>query len=444
MKQTLIFLCVLLALVVAFRSWAAGATSNVQIIVGPNPSAADAPLAITVRGLDPHSAVRLVMSRKRFNYPMRSTAVFEPDAAGNASARLQAPLSGDYHGRDAMGLFWSMRPVSPSQPFIYNPGDEIRRFDVRLVAYQQSRVVATVTMHRYVVAPSLIQEEVNREGLVAAYFAPRGGKKLPAVIVLNGSDGGLSRDTAAVIANHGFCTLAVAYFGIGKLPKYLGDVPIETLSRARDFLATMPQVDVNKIGVVGFSKGAEFALVGASRYPWLKAVVAYAPASAVFAGITPRNIRESSWTFNGKELSYANGSVPSALRRKIGRELEKQEPVSFAPEYLARLNGAAASARIQVEQIRGPVLVIAGGDDKLWPSPVMARQIIDRLHKNHHPYADQMLLYPDAGHSIDFPYGPTGFTVSAGTLLLGGTPQANARADADSWPRAIEFLRSAL
>jgi pimeloyl-ACP methyl ester carboxylesterase len=184
--------------------------------------------------------------------------------------------------------------------------------------------------------------------------------------------------------------------------------------------------------------------VAASRYRWLKAVVAYAPASAVFAGITPRNIRESSWIFDGKSLPFANGSVPSALTQKIEGEFEHHLPVSFAPEYLARLNGATPAARIPVEQIRGPVLVIAGGDDKLWPSPVMARQIINRLREHRHPYADRILLYPNAGHSIDYPFGPSGFTVAAGILLLGGTPEANAHADIDSWPQTIAFLHSAL
>src|ERR1700730_12916444 len=136
---------VLLTLGAAFLPVSLGAASPVRIVAGPNPSAADAPITITVRGLKPHSTVQLKMSRQRFNYPMQSQAMFAADAAGVVDASLQAPITGDYQHRDPMGLFWSLRPVNPSQPFNDKPGDEIKSFDVSFVAYQGSRAVARAT-----------------------------------------------------------------------------------------------------------------------------------------------------------------------------------------------------------------------------------------------------------------------------------------------------------
>lgn len=415
--------------------------STVVIHADPSSSAIDAPVSLTITGLKPHEMVRLEADERQFSFPMRGSAVFVADAAGTVHVDRQSPISGDYHGTDPMGLFWAMRPVSPSQKFIDHPGDELKDFDVRLSAYDGAQLVATSTIHRYILAPSVVHIEIDRGGLVAAYFAPRGAKKLPGLIVLNGSDGGLQRDTAAVLARHGYCTLALAYFGVGSLPKFLGNVPIETVERARRLLGSMPGVDNEHIGIVGFSKGAELALTAASHFPSLKAVVAYAPSSVVFAGLTNSRIQESSWTYQGKPLPFADGHVPQVVNRRIDLAFASKQPVAFTPWYLAKLNGAATAARIPVEQIRGPVLLVAGGDDKLWPSGVMAKQVIARLRNRRQHYADELLVYSRAGHAINYPFVPTRHTVIAGPLLLGGTAEANAHADADSWAQVLAFLR---
>ena len=97
---------------------------------------------------------------------------------------------------------------------------------------------------------------------------------------------------------------------------------------------------------------------------------------------------------------------------------------------------------IPVERINGPVLLISGGADQLWPSALMASRVMDRLKRRGHPFADRHLSYESAGHLIGKAYLPTGSTlVAGGRLETGGTPEANARAQADSWPRVLEFLR---
>jgi dienelactone hydrolase len=152
----------------------------------------------------------------------------------------------------------------------------------------------------------------------------------------------------------------------------------------------------------------------------------------------------SSWTSGGRELAFANGGVPSSLQRKLDAAFAAQKPVSYSPWYSAKLRGSAPQAFISVESIRGAVMLIAGGDDQLWPSPVMESQIARRLREHHHSYADEMLLYAYAGHAIGVPFVPTPHTISAGILMLGGTAAANAHADSDSWPRVLAFLKAQL
>jgi dienelactone hydrolase len=440
-QRVMILLPITIVLIVLPTNARAGGT--VRLVVTPMTSAVDERVRLNVYGLSPGQRITVIAEQHRFGFPLRSTAVFLVNRAGALDLSKDAPVEGDYAGVDPMGLFWSMR-LSGTPHFAAAPEAELAPFDVVVRVVRDRSTLASATIHRYVVAPSTRHSEINRKGFVAAYFAPTDGARHPGVIVLNGSDGGLQRDTAALLARHGFCTLAVAYFGIGSLPRYLSDIPIEMVERAMTELRKMPDVDTNNIAVVGFSKGAELALVSASHFPSVKAVVGYAPSSAVFEGLGPSTIPKSSWTFQGRELPFANGAVPADLQQRIDSAFAAQRPVSYAPWYLAKLRGAAPQAFIPVEKIHSAVMIIAGGDDQLWPSPIMARQIAARLKEHHHPYADEMLIYPAAGHAINAPFVPTPHTISAGALTLGGTAAANAQADRNSWLRVLAFLKAQL
>ncbi len=119
--------------------------------------------------------------------------------------------------------------------------------------------------------------------------------------------------------------------------------------------------------------------------------------------------------------------------------------------FLRSLENRAAveAAGIPVERICGPVLLISGEDDRLWPSPVLAEIAVARLARCKHPYPVTHLRYGAAGHMI----GPIGLPATVSTVLhplrgralaLGGMPAGNAAAAFDSWPRVIGFLHSGL
>jgi dienelactone hydrolase len=112
-------------------------------------------------------------------------------------------------------------------------------------------------------------------------------------------------------------------------------------------------------------------------------------------------------------------------------------PLAFYAEQLPAPDDAPEV--IPVERIGGPVLVIAGGDDRLAPSVAMAEAIMGRLARNRHAYGDSILTYPEAGHSIALPY-----LAVAPRLSLGGTPVAIAHADRDSWSRVLRFFAESL
>jgi len=95
---------------------------------------------------------------------------------------------------------------------------------------------------------------------------------------------------------------------------------------------------------------------------------------------------------------------------------------------------------IPLNHVRGTVLAIAGGDDRLWGSLPSAEGIAQERNATGRKH--KALLYPKAGHAVaTFPCLPSG--VASGGGEPGGTRTANAQAKEDSWPRVLQLLHSA-
>ena len=134
-----------------------------------------------------------------------------------------------------------------------------------------------------------IRTSVTANGLVAALYVPAGAHgRLPGIIILGGSEGGMGKPTARdgrLIAQRGYAVLQLAYFDAPGLPKDLALIPVEYFKTAIDWLRTRPDVDPDRIGIVGGSIGGEVALTVASHYREIRAVVATMPSSVVWPGI---------------------------------------------------------------------------------------------------------------------------------------------------------------
>lgn len=359
-------------------------------------------------------------------------AVFSADGEGRIDLAHQAPLRGPYANVDPMGLFW----YEASGPW---EGPKERR-GTFLDLEVEGKVVASATLRRNLwYSPTHTDRiAVSEGGLVGTLWSPKGAKGLPAILVLPGSEGGIPDKTAAYFASQGFTVLALAYFKAPGLPKTLEKIPIEYLLRGADWLAKRPEVDPIRLGVFGGSKGAEAVLILAASFPdRFQAVVANKASSRVWPGVPSGFFSalfgmDSSWTLGGKPLPCA--SLPWKSPYKNGRMFP-------APLYEASLRKAGPETRIPVERIQAPLLVTGGGKDGLWPAANMAREIAARRKACPYGKDDEVLIYPDAGHGIEFPYWSV---IDDGPIINGGDPAANVQARLDAWPRIVAFLRKHL
>lgn len=285
--------------------------------------------------------------------------------------------------------------------------------------------------------PEASGRRVAEAGVLGNYYPGAGGKR-PTVLVIGGSEGGLNRGvdrTAVALQKQGYTALALSYWGGEGQPQAIESLPLETFGGALDWLSRQPEVDANKLAMIGTSKGGEATVLMASREPRLKAAVGYVPSHVVWRGF---DLREpwrmgsigSSWSADGRDLPY----LPYTDQFRGG-------PLVTLYEMSLTSLDKHPEAIIEVEKGKAPLLLVCGEDDQMWPSCPMSREVKKRAEAKGGP-AVTVLAYPEAGHLL------TGPPVEAGAPIdltqLGGTQSGMQRAYEDSWPQVLSFLATSL
>lgn len=312
-------------------------------------------------------------------------------------------------------------------------------------------MLAATTIDFIDALPEVKVEQV-KEFPGAVFATLPGSSRRPALIVLGGSEGGgwVARTSAPRFASRGFAVLGLPYYSPGagereipELPAAFADIPVDRLNAAREWLQRRPEVDAARVGLVGTSKGAEFVLIAASRFKWIAAVVAIVPSDVVWEGWGPgvEPGKRSSFSLDGKPLPFVPyGEFAEEFEGfRTGRDVKMRR---FQDKGRAANPAAAVKARIEVEKFRGPLLVIGGHDDQVWASGMMAQNIAER--RAAHRLETVALIFPEAGHAISNNGWVPTTQYNAGLSKVGGTPQANAAAQARAFPETIAFLKRTL
>ncbi len=431
-----------------------------QIDVKPaNPVLLGESVAISLRSLPANQDVKVTAERIVTEWGSEKHALYRAEATfavgtdGTLDLATATPKSGSYKRADSRGLFWSMVPV-PS-----DAATDRKLLEVRLVArgLANDKAIAETTITFVNALPSIRTEAVEK--FPGALFAIQSGtnsakQKRPAIVLLGGSEGGSAVTRgAAQLASHGFAVLALPYYSpptwpsqkaeLPTLPAAFADIPVDRLNDARAWLQTRSDVDATRIAAYGTSKGAELALLAGVHLPWVTSVVAVVPSDVVWEGWGPsiEPGKRSSFSLNGKPLPF----VPYEDFAKEFMGFQTGEAVRIRrPQDKGRAANpaAAVAARIPVERIKAPVMLVAGQEDQVWNSAMMAHNIAERRAEA--KLETVSLIYTDAGHAV----GGTGYNPTtqydASPMKMGGTPEGNARAQADAWPKTIAFLKRTL
>ncbi|MDU7164536.1 MAG: alpha/beta fold hydrolase [Anaerococcus vaginalis] len=265
-------------------------------------------------------------------------------------------------------------------------------------------------------------------------FIPKEKSHKGLVICFGGSEGSPNFETAKRLAEEGYETFALFMFGMKNQEQTLRKIPLEQFEDVINYVNKNIK-DNKPISVLGASKGAEYALNLASKYPEIDNLILISPSSYNFAGLDFKDYG-SSWTYKGKELPYIDirkSSFKSFLKNVIVPNIIKSS-ISYKETYKSAIEKDSLSQEklISVKNVKANILMIAGEDDLMWDSLAMAKKI-----KDQNPNA-KVYSYKGAGHIFA---GNGVLNLGKIRIATGGTIEGNEKARSESRKTIDAFLK---
>ena len=418
--------------------------------VTPREALIDVPRAIRVTGLQPYQIVAVTAETLRANgVTWMAQASFIADGAGVVDLTRDAPVGGDYAEVAAMGLIWAQHPVGRESFELFSDGVE-QPLTTRLTARSLEGDEAQAEFVQHFLAPGVTRREVREQGLVGTLFTPAGAGPHPAIIVLNGSGGGINETRAALLAAYGYQAFALGYFKAPGLSPYITETPLEYLETGLRWAHAQLDPKGGFLAVTGQSRGGELALLLGATYPdLLSAVIAYVPGAVVSGAQGAGDPARGGW----KGVTWLKGGVPLPHLFDDNKHVHWHPWAGDAPPtrhhsvFFEALKDKelVAKARIRIEDFPGPVLLVSGRDDRAWPSSLYSKMVLGTLAQAGHKALVRHLDFDDAGHAINLPLVPATqisrlHPVSKVPYTNGGTVSGNARANEGSWSGMLNFL----
>lgn len=429
-----------------------------SVLDGSNPG-------VTVSGLRPNEVVRLHVLRsldkwnekggtwQRVRQSLHAYADFTASAAVIVQVDTQAPVAGTYTHVDPLALLRTgYRFGDPALKGVHTFAEE------PLASGPESRVWVKLERDGKVAAEATFELVDKAEGVEVAqmfgdgwhvvYARPAQGKNLPVVFSLYGSEGGSvekARGRAVPFASQGFAAVGVNYFAypreaIKGVPTEHAEIKLEILASIREWLKSRPEVDANHIHLVGIAKGAEGALLAATRYDWISSVVEVVPSDVVWEGYSGGGgtwAARSSWSVGGTPVPFVP-LFPFDPKQE-GLYRTNTERYARSREFHTDRVG---QARIPVEPVKARILLLVSDRDEVWASGAMARNVVERLVAAGKSDYVEVKIYPKAGHQLagtgTFPvrlYGEQSPDPDAKDIVAEG------EASADAWRRTLRFLK---
>lgn len=203
--------------------------------------------------------------------------------------------------------------------------------------------------------------------------------------------------------------------------------PLERFEKA---IACLKMRGNHKIGVAGASTTGMMALLAASYYSDITLTIAMSPSDFVMEGFyqdgldgareRPGN-EESSVTYQGKPLPY----LPYAYRhpeywQKIKQESKEGGDMIASRKMFdesERLHPVQEEEKIQVENIKGKLILVGAEDDVLWDTCKYIRRMAERLQSLPHSCEYELMLYEHGTHFV-FPESMLHIMMPVGSGLL--------------------------
>ncbi|XP_060885485.1 bile acid-CoA:amino acid N-acyltransferase-like [Labrus mixtus] len=413
-------------------------TIPTSLSVVPTRALVDETFKVVVENLPPASPVTLhaLLYSEDKDY-WEAYGHYVSDHRGTVSVAEDLSLGGTYTGKEAMGLLWSMRPEPGSRT-----GLRLRKREVTspmLVhisvysghiteGFRKQSPLASVLTERWYMAPGVQRIEIKEKGVQGTFFIPPGPGPFPGLLDMWGGGGGLLEYRSALLASHGYASLALQYFSPGELQS--ADLQIQYFEVTFNIIKDHPQVIPDSIGIFGLSLGTVVAIY----------------LVAVSTKITPR----CCVCISGHHLYPLGTALNLNLKLEKKRlETEHYDENNYQISRDVRLPiPTDLSEKVDVRKIKCHMLLVNGDDDQNVPAVEAAEDITQMMRSGGNLQLLTTLTYPNTGHLIEPPYSPhfraTNFIIPTTKekviSLWGGQPKPHSDAQEDSWRKILAYL----
>jgi len=320
------------------------------------------------------------------NNDARTEIKIYDESDGGKLLKIEGLPEGDITGvnisdSEKLMSFYVSSSNSPSNLFVYN-------FETKEVKQ------LTNTMSKEIDPKDLVAGEVIRfksfDGMEipSLLYKPRGlkaGEKVPALLFIHGGPGGQTRLNYSPIiqhlVNHGYAILAVnnrGSSGYGKTffaadDRKHGDEDLRDCVESKKFLATLPYINMDKVGIMGGSYGGYMTM----------AALAF----------TPEEFKVGVNLFGVTNWIRTLKSIPSWWEAgRKGLYVELGDP--FTEDSVALYN---KSPLFHTDKITKPFIVLQGSNDPR-VLQIESDEIVANARKNGVPV--EYVIFPDEGHGF--------------------------------------------
>jgi dipeptidyl aminopeptidase/acylaminoacyl peptidase len=222
----------------------------------------------------------------------------------------------------------------------------------------------------------------------------KAGQNFPAVVMLHGY--GSNKDEAGngyklaapELAKEGIASIRIDFMGYGDSAVdhegFTLDIGVREAEIAADYLAALPAIDPDRIGIMGWSKGGSIALLAAGRNPRFKSALTWAGAVKLDGAVYGAEAYQTAKS-DGVYIAEFDWRGPLNL------SLEAFE-VAARTDILAEFSRSAA-----------PTLAIAGSDDTVVPP-----ETAERIKAASGNAASRTFIIPGADHTFNIFTGDMG------------------------------------
>ena len=248
---------------------------------------------------------------------------------------------------------------------------------------------------------------MKKDGFVGHMVEPESGNIGHIVIVIMGGEKSIVSGVkvAEKFADFGITGISISLYGAEGLQKHVDRIPLEMFEPVVKYLKEVKQA--KSISVYGFSMGSVYAALVAKYIGGIDNLILCAPSHVPFEGTDAVNNRMTGHSiamYKGTEIPYVSPDFFNSgfmgryvYDEEAGRKVTNMWLI-YRNAYKDKKLETSADYHLETSGAR--ILIVAGGEDEVWPAEYSAKYIQSGLKEAGYAKEYKILVYPKASHLI--------------------------------------------